>query len=66
LFDLPPIESIADAVAASRAVLEACSKGRLSPSDATSIVGLISRHVRILELAEIEARLSALEKEQER
>ena len=57
-FDLPPIESAADAASASSAVVAA-----LTPSEAAQVIDLIARHVRVLEVVEIEARVSALEKE---
>ena len=62
-FDLPPIESAADAANASSAVVAACADGDLTPSEAAQVIDLISRHVRVLEVVEIEARVSALEKE---
>jgi hypothetical protein len=65
-FDLPPIESAADALRASSSVLAACAKGALSPNDAAAIMGLIATHVRTIEVAEIEARVSALEREQKK
>ena len=62
-FELPQnIETAADAVRASSAVLRACAAGNLSPSEATEIMGMISSHIRLLETTEIEARLTALEK----
>ena len=64
-FDLPPIESAADAVEAERAVLTACSRGELTPSEATEVMALISSLARTIEGAEIETRLAALEKRQE-
>src|SRR6202022_3161071 len=64
-FELPKIESAADAVKASYAVIAACAAGELSPHEATEIMGLISTHVRTIEVAELEARLSAVEKRQE-
>jgi hypothetical protein len=61
-FELPPnIETAADAVRASSAVLTACAAGNLSPSEATEIMSMISSHIRLLETTEIEARLTALE-----
>ena len=63
-FELPKIESAADAVKASSAVIAACAAGELSPHEATEIMGLISTHVRTIEVAELEARLTALEKRQ--
>src|SRR6202048_3019561 len=64
-FELPKIESAADAVKASSAVITACSAGELSPREASEIMGLISTHVRTIEVAELEARLTALEKRQQ-
>jgi Family of unknown function (DUF5681) len=62
-FDLPPVESAADAISASSSVLAACAAGILSPGEAAQVMDLISTHVRMLAAGEIEARLSALEKE---
>jgi hypothetical protein len=62
-FELPKIESAADAVKASSAVLAACAAGELSPHEANQIMGLISNHVRAIEVAE-EARVAVLEKKQ--
>jgi hypothetical protein len=64
-FELPKIESAADAVKASSAVITACATGELSPHEATEIMGLISTHVRTIEVAELEVRLTAVEKRQE-
>jgi hypothetical protein len=63
-FELPKIESAADAPKASSAVIAACAAGELSPHEAREIMGLISTHVRAIEVAELEARVAALEKEQ--
>jgi hypothetical protein len=64
-FELPPVDTAADALKASSAVLAACSRGELSPNEAAEIMGLISTHVRTIEVAELETRLSALEKRQD-
>jgi len=61
-FELPKIETAADALKASSSVLQACAQGTLSPSEASEVMELISKHSRIVELTEIEANLSALEK----
>lgn len=62
-FELPArIETAADAARASSLVLSECAAGNLSPSEASEIMALISSHVRVLEISEIEARLAALEK----
>ena len=65
-FDLPKIESAADAPKASAAVIAACAAGELSPHEASEIMGLISTHVRTIEVAELEARVDALENERAR
>jgi hypothetical protein len=41
-FELPKIESAADALKASSAVIAACAAGELSPHEASEIMGLIS------------------------
>jgi len=61
-FELPAkIETAADAARASSAVLAECAAGNLSPSEASEIQALISSHVRVLEVAALEARLATLE-----
>jgi len=62
VFDLPKIEGVSDALNASSAVLTACAAGTLSPGEAVEVMGLISSHVRVFEMTDIEARLTALEK----
>ena len=60
-FDLPKIETAKDASKASSAVLAACSRGELSLNEAREVMGLVSNHVRTIQVAEIETRLTALE-----
>jgi hypothetical protein len=55
-FELPKITTAAEACAASAAVLAACAEGKLTPNEAREIQELIAKHVRIIEVAEIEAR----------
>jgi hypothetical protein len=64
-FELPPINTAADALAASSAVLAECAAGTLTPSEAREVMGLITTHVRTVEVAELERRLSELEKKRE-
>jgi Family of unknown function (DUF5681) len=64
-FELPEIETAADARAASSAVLAACARGELSPSEATEIMALISTHVQTIEVAELDERVIDLEKRQQ-
>jgi hypothetical protein len=61
-FELPKIETVNDLTIASSAILKACAAGTLSPDEAAEVMSLISDHVRVLEMTEIEARLTALEK----
>jgi hypothetical protein len=62
VFELPKIEGVSDVLNASSAVLTACAAGTLSPGEAVEVMGLISSHVRVLDMTEIEARLTAMEK----
>ncbi len=63
-FAIPEVKTAADALSASSAVLAACSRGELSPSEAADVMALISMHLKTIEIAEFEERLSALEKRQ--
>jgi len=50
-----------DASEAAGSVLTAVSEGKLTPIEATRVMGLIDSYRRALELTEIEERLRALE-----
>jgi hypothetical protein len=63
-FDLPKIESAADAAAASGAVLESCAAGTLSPSEAAEVMRSIETHLRAIELRQIETGMATLERSQ--
>jgi len=65
-FELPKIESADDLPKASSAVITACAAGELSPHEASEVMGLISTHVRSIEVGELEARVAALEKPSEK
>jgi hypothetical protein len=60
-FDLPEIETAADARAASSAVLAACAHGELSPSEASEIMALISTHLQTIEVVELYTKVTAVE-----
>jgi hypothetical protein len=60
-FELPKVETAADAVAASSAVLAACSRGEISPAEASEVMALIATHVRTIEVAHLEEGMAALE-----
>jgi hypothetical protein len=63
-FELPKIESAADGLKASSAVIAACAAGELSPQEARQIMELISTHVRASEAAERAGQVAALEEKQ--
>jgi len=60
-FELPKIESSADAVAAGAAVLAAVADGDLTPGEAADIYKLVDGFMKTLETVEFEARLAKLE-----
>lgn len=60
-FDIPPMQSAADAAKAAGAVLDAVAGGELTPTEAAHIMALVETYRRTLETTELEARLTALE-----
>jgi hypothetical protein len=66
VFELPKIDCAKDALAASSAILAASADGKLSPSEAAELMGLVAIHVRMFEVTETEAGLAALEEELEK
>ena len=60
-FNLPPMQSAADAAAAAGAVLEAVALGDLTPTEGAHVMALVETFRRTLEATELEARLTALE-----
>lgn len=60
-FEMPPIETVADTVAASSAVLAAVAAGDVTPDEGGRIMALLSAHLGILETGQMEARIAALE-----
>jgi hypothetical protein len=59
--ELPPITSARDAVVASSAVLSAVAAGEISPSEAASVMRLLVAHRGVVETADLERRIEALE-----
>jgi hypothetical protein len=51
----------APARAASSAVLAACARGELSPSEASEIMALISTHLQTIEVVELYTKVTAVE-----
>jgi uncharacterized protein DUF5681 len=66
LFDLPSIETLGDAKRASAAVCEAAGTGELTLDQADAYMSLIERHARVIEHAELAARVEMLEKKLEK
>ena len=60
-FDLPPMQSAADAAKAAGAVLDAVAMGDLTPTEGAHIMGLVETYRRTLETTELESRVAALE-----
>ena len=42
-------------------ILEAVSKGNITPSEGQALAGLVESHRKTLEMAELESRVAALE-----
>jgi hypothetical protein len=64
-FSLPEIRSAAGALEASNAVLSACANGEITPQEAADINNLIARHVKLIEVAELEKRVEQLEQQRQ-
>ena len=60
-FDLPPMQSAADAAQAAGAVLNAVAGGDLTPTEGAHIMALVETYRRTLETSELEVRVVALE-----
>lgn len=61
-FALPPLASVADAKAASAALMAAVATGDLTPGEAAEFTKLIDSFVRTVEATEFEERLAKLER----
>ena len=60
-FDLPPIDTAADAKLASTAILTAVAHGDITPGEGAAVMGLLVSHKMIVEATDFEARIAALE-----
>jgi hypothetical protein len=58
---LPPIETAADALRASTALVAATASGDLTPGEASEISALVATHIKLLETVDLERRIAALE-----
>ena len=61
-FDLPMVSCAKEAANAAGEVLKAVSEGNLTPIEAATVMGLVERYARVLELSEFEDRIEALER----
>lgn len=60
-FELPRMETAADAARAAGAVLDACAAGEITPTEGAHVMALVEGFRRTLETSELEARVAALE-----
>ncbi len=60
-FDLPPMQSAADAASVAGAVLDTVAQGNLTPTEGAHVMGLVEGFRHTLETTELEARIIALE-----
>jgi hypothetical protein len=60
-FEMPKLETAADAVKAASAIAQAVAEGELTPSEAGELAKLIDGFTRAIEVHELEARLTKLE-----
>src|SRR5580693_8647042 len=60
-FELPPLNSAADAVTASAAIVAAVAAGDLTPLEAAQLSKVIHSYVQALELRDFEPRVAMLE-----
>src|SRR5215210_6470389 len=58
---LPKVETIADTLAASAAIVAAVAAGELTPAEGEQVSKLLGAHLHALEVTDIEQRLRALE-----
>ena len=65
-FTLPRIEGAQDIVKALGAVLEAVARGEITPGEGQTLTAMLDGYRKGLETADLEARVTALEKERAR
>jgi hypothetical protein len=62
-FDLPKFETAADAVGVMARVLEAVTRGEITPSESETVSRLVTTWIQGLQVADFELRLAKLESE---
>lgn len=60
-FALPPIQTAADTVTASSALLDAVAAGDVTPDEAGRVMALLTAHKALVETGDLERRIEALE-----
>lgn len=60
-FALPKVETVQDAVRANAAMLAAVADGDITPGEGAEVAKLLEGFARMVEVAELEERLSKLE-----
>jgi hypothetical protein len=60
-FNLPPVETAADLVKATGAIVAAVAAGDLSPAEAQDVANILEIHRRALDTSDLAARIAALE-----
>jgi hypothetical protein len=63
--ELSPTNHDCDPVERCEAIVEAVSDGRITPTEAASLVNVVGGHARIIDLSEVDERLQAIEKQLE-
>ena len=61
LLDMPKVDSVADASDLTVYVIDAIAEGKVSPVEGEIISRVCERHLKALEVRDLESRLSALE-----
>ena len=60
--NLPQVEGAADLPQLTAAILDSVAAGRITPGEGQALAALTSAHAKTLEIAELEQRITALEK----
>ena len=61
--DLPVMNQSADAIDALAVVVEAVGAGRIAPSEAAALAGLVGAYARVMDVAELQERVENIERE---
>ena len=61
IIDLPKLEFADDAVEALGAITSAVCEGKITPSEAASLAGLVNSYARAIDIADLVNRIDALE-----